>query len=603
MKNLAELFAALRQPHQVRDAAHISLDSCLSCGADLAGTPLYEEVRICPGCRFHYTIGARERIALLADSGSFRESHRALISIDPISFAGAYKRALFEEERRTGLPDAIVTGSARLGGRDIELAVIDFRFLGGSIGSVVGEKLTSAMEGAARHKRPLVAVVASGGARIQEGPLALLQMGKITLARGRMAKARMPFICVLANPALGAAYAGIGAHADYLIGEPGALIGYAAARAPGGTPDEQSVDDLLRRGLIDEVVDRAQQRDLIMHVLDVLTARTRIRVDDQAHPSPPHHAHGQAWNHVQMARQEHRPTALDFIGRMASTFIELRGDGAGHDTHAVTAGVATIEGEAVVIAGQQRTAVDEPAADTWLPAEGFRKAERAFRLAARFNLPIITLIDSPGADPRPAATIAGLGQAMAACIAALAESPAPTVAAVIGEGGSEAAVAFGVADRVLMLEHAIYTVVSPERAALLLHRDVSRAEEVADALHLTADACRELKVIDAVVPEPAGGAHLDHETAAANLRLELLRALASLQGTPPKKLLPARYDRYRSIGEYSSYIGTTLVHEVTELRHAIARRAGAAAARIRHPRRRQERDQPAASTEEELAIP
>ncbi|MBI2760287.1 MAG: acetyl-CoA carboxylase carboxyl transferase subunit beta [Chloroflexi bacterium] len=586
MKNLAELFAALRQPNQEREALRTAIESCLQCSADLRESETYQQARVCHACRFHFTISARDRIGLLADAGTFRESNRAMISIDPIAFAREYKRRLFDEERRTGLADAIVTGSAVLNGHAVSLAVVDFRFLGGTIGSVVGEKLTRAMETAARRRRPLVAVVASGGARMQEGPLALLQTAKIALARRRMAEARAPFLCVLSTPSFGAAYTSIGSLADYLIAEPGALIGYAAARTS-NREQGLTAEALLQRGLLDEVVDRSQVRELLGNVLDVLTARTRVTPEGGALPDQPAHIHGQAWNRVQTARHEQRPSALDYIGRIAATYVELRGDRLGTDAASVTCGLASIAGETVVIVGQQRPGgTADPKRDVWLGPDAFRKAARAFRFAGRFGLPVISLIDTPGADPRPEASAGGLGPAMADCAAALAEVSVPTIAVVIGEGGSEAAVAFGIADRVLMLEHAIYTVMSPERAALLLHRDASRADEVADALHLTADACRELNVIDSVVPEPEGGAHIDHDAASRHLRTALLRALAELGQQPAKKLMRARYRRYRDIGEYSSYIGTTLAHEVYELRTAIKNKSFAAAARLRHPRRK-----------------
>jgi acyl-CoA carboxylase subunit beta len=584
MKNLSELFAALRQPQHGRDTAFATQDECISCGADLRESEVYQQVRVCHSCRFHYTIGARRRIDSLADPGTFRESNRSLISIDPIAFAKAYKRRLFEEERRTGLADAIVTGSARLDGRNVVLAVLDFRFMGGSIGSVVGEKLTQAIERAARQRRPLIVAVASGGARMQEGPLALLQSAKVALARQRLAAARVPFLCLLANPTLGAAYTSIGAPADYLIAEPGALVGYASARAA-GSAEGQSAEDLLARGLVDEVVDRGQHRELLSHILTVLTSRTRVGTEDGEAPEQPAHIHGQAWNHVQLSRHQQRPSALDLIGRMASTYVELRGDRTGTDSRSVTSGIGIIAGEAVVFIGQQRVP-GAAATDSWLGPEGFRKATRALGIATRFGLPVVTLIDTPGADPRAAAAASGIGPAMADCLGALASVPSPTVAAIVGEGGSEAAAAFAVADRVLMMAHATYSVVSPERAAVLLHRDASRAEDVADSLHLTADACRELKVVDTVVPEPSGGAHTDHDAAARSLRTAILRSLAELQGQSPNRLLRARYRRYRAVGEYSGYIGTTLAHEVSELRAALARRAGAAATRVRHPRRR-----------------
>lgn len=584
MKNLSELFAALRQPPHGRDLALTTHDTCIACGANLRESETYQQVRVCHVCRFHYTIGARRRIEALADPGTFRESNRSLISIDPIAFAKEYKRRLFEEERRTGLADAIVTGSAKLDGREVVLAVIDFRFMGGSIGSVVGEKLTQAMERAARRRHPLIAAIASGGSRMQEGPLALLQTAKIALARQRMAAAQAPFLCVLANPTLGAAYTGIGTLADYLIAEPGALIGYASARAT-GSPEGQSAADLLARGLVDEVVDRGQHRALLTHILGVLTARTKVGREDSEALAQPAHVHGQAWNHVQLARHQQRPSALDYIGRMASTYVELRGDRTGTDADTVTCGIGVIAGEAVLLIGQQRPPTSRQTTGGWLGPDGFRKATRAIRLASRFGLPIITLIDTPGADPRLPAAAAGLGPAIAECLGTLAAAPVPTIAAIIGEGGSEAAAAFAVADRVLMLEHATYSVLSPEQAAVLLHRDAARAEEVADALHLTAEACHALKVVDTVIPEPTGGAHMDHDAAAHALRAALLRALAELQGQPTKRLLRARYRRYREVGEYSGYIGTTLAHEIDEVRTALARRAAAAAARVRHPRR------------------
>jgi acetyl-CoA carboxylase carboxyl transferase alpha subunit/acetyl-CoA carboxylase carboxyl transferase beta subunit len=574
MRNLAEFIAALRQSRlgRAEDAIH---DVCLACGADLRRSDAYRRLRVCGACRFHYTLGARERIDLLVDPGTFRETNRTLISIDPIAFREGYTQRLSDDERRTGLADAIVTGSARVGGRDVALAVIDVRFLGGTIGSVVGEKLTRAMERAARRRRPLIAVIASGGVRLQEGPLALLQAGKIALARQRLARARMPFLCVLTNPTLGAAYTGIAASADYAVAEPGALIGYSAGRST-EYGDEQTAEEMLARGLVDEVADRGQLRDLLLHVLDALSAGGRVDAAEPGETVRPKHEHGQAWNKVQIARNRQRPTALDYIGRMASTYVELRGDRAGADAETVTCGIATLAGEPVMIVGQQRRPSGDAQDGGWIGPAGFRKAVRAIQLACRFSLPIITLIDTPGADPRPAASADGLGPAMAACTAAMAEATSPTIAAVIGQGGSEAAAAFGITDRVLMLEHAIYTAIPPEQAAVLLHRDASRAGEVADALHLTADACLQLKVIDGVVPEPPGGAHTDHEAAARSLRAALLRTLAETQAIPAGKRQRMRYRRYRAIGVYGNYIGTTLADEVGDLRDAITRRAGAA---------------------------
>ena len=588
MKNLAELLASLRQPHHDPENAAAEQGRCLSCGADLTDSPEYAEFRVCPSCRFHYNVGARRRVSLLADAGSFRERNRSYIALDPLSFSKEYRRRVQDEQKRTGLPDAIVTGTARIGGNRAVLAVIDFRFLGGTIGSVVGEKLAQAFELAARRRRPLVVVVSGGSARLQEGPLALAQLAKVAAAQRRLAAARVPMVSVLANPTTGAAYAGFASLADYSVAEPGALVGYATLRAAreasgGRLPAEaHTAEGQLRDGMIDAVVDRTQLRELLTTLLSLFAARKRVKAPkrDENGRAEEDGAAG-AWHEVQLSRHAQRPTARDYIALVSKRFVEFRGDRVTGDDPAVVCGIGEIDGEAVIFAGQQSTASDSERPESWIRPEGFRKARRAMQLAARFEMPLVTLIDTPGAYPGADAEARGLGHAIASCTATLADLPTATVAAVVGEAGGEAALAFGVADRALMLEHATFSVVPPERAAELLYRDSSKAEQAAEALHLTARECRSLKLVDVVVPEPPGGAHQDREDAARRLSAAIARALAETQGTPAKRLLELRYRKYRALGGHSGYISTTVAQEFGELRHAIGRRAGAAVARIR----------------------
>jgi acetyl-CoA carboxylase carboxyl transferase alpha subunit/acetyl-CoA carboxylase carboxyl transferase beta subunit len=588
MKNLAELLASLRQPHHDTENAAAEPAACLACAAALAGEPEYEEFRVCPSCRFHYNVGARRRVGLLVDSGTFREMDRSYIALDPISFSRAYRRRVIEEQRRTGLADAIVTGHARIGGQRTVLAVIDFRFLGGTIGSVVGEKLARAFESAARRRRPLVVVVAGGGARLQEGPLALAQLAKLAAAQRRLSAARVPFISVLANPTTGAAYAGFASLADYIVAEPGALVGYAtmrAARAASGGRmplDAHTAESHLHDGMIDAVVDRTKLRELLSTLLGLFAARSRVKArgdeDDGAAPA----MEGGAWQEVQLSRHAQRPTARDYIGRITSRFVELRGDRVTGDDPAVVCGIGEIGGEAVMFAGQQHEPVEGGGIpEAGLRPEGFRKARRAMQLAARFEMPLVTLVDTPGAAFNAEAEARGIGHAIANCTATLADLPTPTIAAVIGEADSEAALAFSVADRVLMLEHATFSVTSPERAAELLFRDASKTEEAASALHLTARECKQLKVVDVIVAEPADGAHTDHEGAARRLGAAIVRALAEIQKTPVRRLTEQRTRKYRALGGQSGYITAAVAQEFGELRDALGRRAGSAVARIR----------------------
>jgi acetyl-CoA carboxylase carboxyl transferase alpha subunit/acetyl-CoA carboxylase carboxyl transferase beta subunit len=591
MKNLAEFVAFLRERHPGEPLAHEgATDRCVACGAMLDGSELYDRYRVCPNCHFHYTIAARERIRLLVDTGSFRETQRALISIDPISFSGqvSYRRRIFEEQRRTGLSDAIVTGTATIRGRRLVLAVIDFRFLGGSIGCVVGEKLTLAFELGARKKLPVLVVVASGGTRMQEGLLSLAQVAKTAAAAERLAGARVPLITLLANPTIGAAYAGFVSLSDVILAEPGAIVGYGTTRAveaaSGGhlPPGAHTAESHLAHGLLDQIVDRVHQRDFLSALLDLMGARYRLTsTGSQPHPggaAPP----VAAWNTVQLARHEQRPTALDYIGRMTANFIELHGDRMHGDDRTIVCGLGQLGGETVVILGQERNGSDRQHGA--IGPEGFRKARRAMQLAAKLRLPLITLIDTHGAAADLRAEEHGLGNAIAGCMATASMLPVPVIAAVIGEGGSEAGIAFGVANRLLMMENAIFSPVSPESAATILYRDPTRVESAATALRLTAADCLKLGVVDAIVPEPVGGAHRDHDEAARELKVAIVRELIQVQGESPADLVKHRYAKLRGLGQYSNYLGETVAHEFGEIGGAVGRRAASIVSRLRRQR-------------------
>jgi acetyl-CoA carboxylase carboxyl transferase subunit beta len=600
MKNLAELIASLREPHQDPENAAAEQMSCFSCGADLQDSEEYAEFRVCPSCRFHYNISARRRIGLLADPKTFRETNRSYIALDPISFSKEYRRRVLEEQKRTGLSDAIITGTVRIGGNRAVLAVIDFRFLGGTIGSVVGEKLALAFELAARRRRPMIVVVAGGVARLQEGPLALAQIAKIAAAQRRLTAARVPLICLLASPTTGAAYAGFASLADYIVAEPGALVGYASARTAGRatsgrfSADAHTAEGQLHGGMIDTVVERNQQRELLSTLIALFALRRRVKPEkDDEKDGADDRVESGAWHEVQMARHAERPTARDYIGLMAKRFVEFRGDRIAGDDATVIAGIGEIAGEAIIVVGQQATDGHGP----WVGAAGFRKARRAMQFAARFEMPLLTLIDTPGAYAGVDAEASGLGHAIASCTATMTDLPTPTVAAIIGEGGGEAALALGVADRALMLEHATFSVVTPERAAEMLYRDRDKAEEAAEVLRMTARECKALKVVDVIVSEPPGGAHLEHEAAARRLGGAIARALGELQSIPTKRLLEQRYRKYRALGGQSGYITTAVAQELSELRDRIGRRAGSAVARIR--RRPQEEH---AETEDAEAV-
>ena len=257
------------------------------------------------------------------------------------------------------------------------------------------------------------------------------------------------------------------------------------------------------------------------------------------------------WRSVQLARHQQRPYTLDYVERLLDDWVELHGDRARADDPAVIAGIGRFHGRTVALIGHQKGRdVAERVHRNFGMAhpEGYRKAMRVMELADRFGFPVITLIDTPGAYPGLAAEQHGQGGMIARCQATMARLRVPTAACVIGEGGSGGAVAFAVADRVLMQEHAIYSVISPEGCAQILWRDGAEAHKAAAAMKPDARHCLDLGVIDGIVTEPAGGAHINWDEAAFKLGETLRRAIADVEGLGPEERRAARRAKFRAMG-------------------------------------------------------
>jgi acetyl-CoA carboxylase carboxyl transferase subunit alpha len=257
------------------------------------------------------------------------------------------------------------------------------------------------------------------------------------------------------------------------------------------------------------------------------------------------------WRSVELARHPDRPYTLDYVERILDDFFELHGDRNRLDDHAVVAGLGKLDGVTVALIGHQKGRDLKERTDRNFGMafpEGYRKGMRAMELAERHGFPLLTLVDTPGAYPGVAAEQHGQGGAIARSQAVMARLGVPTVSVVIGEGGSGGAVAIAVADRVLMQEHAIYSVISPEGCAAILWRDAGEARKAASAFKPDAAHCLELGVIDSVVPEPPGGAHTDPAAAAQLLRESVVAAFAELEGVPTADLRRRRRDKFRAMG-------------------------------------------------------
>lgn len=259
------------------------------------------------------------------------------------------------------------------------------------------------------------------------------------------------------------------------------------------------------------------------------------------------------WQRVQNARHPKRPHTLDYVERMLTDFQEVHGDRVFGDDAAIVCGMARLDGRPVMLVGEQkgRDTKQKLIRNFGMPKpEGYRKALRAMQMAAKFGRPIIAFLDTPGAYPGIDAEERGQAEAIARNLREMARLPVPVISVCIGEGGSGGALALGVGNRVLMLENAVYSVISPESCAAIIWRDSARAEQAAAALRLTAEDLMRLGLIDGIIPEPPGGAHEDHDDAARLLKAQLLKSLEELSALSTGELVQQRYEKFRRMGNF-----------------------------------------------------
>jgi len=410
-----------------------------------------------------------------------------LRSGDPLGAPGYAARLddLEHESVRTGL-----TGShVRIEGC--------FEALGGSMGVVHGERVVRAFDRAGRLRLPVVCITRSGGARMQEGMVSLLQLGRVASAVRRHREAGMLSVAVLRSPTTGGVFASYASLCDVRIVETGAVIGFAGPRivaettgvAVGGL--SHTAETARAAGLVDIVVDGSDLDRVVDAALGLVdTPLTARRLPVDGGPMPGLSGTG-AWGEVVAARRRDRPTGRDVAARLCRSWVDLGGQ-----DPTVRTGLTRIgERRVVVVASDRHVAEGRPT-----PA-GYRQAQRAIGLAGRLSLPLVSLVDTPGADPSPMSENDGIAGEIAATFAAMDGALVPTLGVCVGEGGSGGALALAWCDTLLIQQHAIFSVIAPEGAAVILERDVARAPDVAEQLGLTSERLARLGIVDAVVPD------------------------------------------------------------------------------------------------------
>jgi len=587
-------------------------------------------------------LSPRGRIADLVDPGTFEELDAGLTAGNALDFPG-YDEKLETARRNSGEAEAVVTGLARLDGQRVALFAMDPRFMMGSMGRVVGEKITRLFERATTEGTAVIGYCVSGGARMQEGILSLMQMAKVSAAVTHHSAAGGLYIPILTDPTTGGVSASFATEGDIILAEPGALIGFAGPRVIEQTTGErlpkgfQRAEYLLAHGAIDAIVARPDQRAYLSRVLQLhssqrgqspLCATTRsagsaaASIQQSTPPvmlrtastrsagsaaasiqqSTPHvmlrevaassqlaatldpatnaqdDRRGRAQDDrrggaqddmsviaaeplvplptyapfevVVRSRDNRRPSARVLIAALFDDFTELHGDRCYGDDPALVGGIATLEGRPVTV-----LAIDKGAdAHERLTCnfggvnpEGYRKAVRLMKQAEKFGRPVITLVDTSGAYCGVGAEERGQASAIAQSITVMAELRTPTIALIVGQGGSGGALALATADRVWMAATASYSVISPEGCASILWKDAGRAQEAAQCLKLTATDLQQQGVIDEIIAErPLAGPSNYFDYAA--LRDHYAATLDELCTQPTTDLLTTRSQRLRTYG-------------------------------------------------------
>jgi acetyl-CoA carboxylase carboxyl transferase alpha subunit/acetyl-CoA carboxylase carboxyl transferase beta subunit len=592
---------------------------CPQCRTALYGKRFTRDLRVCSDCGRHQPLTAQERLRQLADDGWFAELALSapdagpldtgpldagsldagsldtgpldtgpLDSVDPLNFVDTvpYPTRLAAARARTGMAEAVLCARATIEGSPAIFAVMDFRFMGGSLGSAVGELITLAAETALGERTPLVIVTSSGGARMQEGALALMQMAKTSSALGELDKAGILTISLITDPTFGGVAASFATLTDVIIAEPGARLGFAGRRVIEQTirqslpADFQTAEFLLERGFIDMITPRPRLRHELakllrvgahtrpaLHSAQTETGRPEIGQPEIARPEIAQSEIGSLsatlvrdpgllpepdpWRQVSKARALTRPTSLDYFALAFEDFQELHGDRISGECSAIVGGTAWLQGSPVVVIGQQKghapTELMKRNFGMATPA-GYRKAARLMSLADKLDLPVITLVDTPGAYPGADAEEQGQAVVIAENLRLMASLRVPVVTVIIGEGGSGGALALAVANRVLMFSDSVYSVISPEGCAAIIWKDPAAAPRAAAALRLNSRDLLELGVVDAVLPEPEGGTGAAPLSAADRLRTAIGESLRELSQLSREELSCDRRARFRRFG-------------------------------------------------------
>lgn len=529
---------------------------CNACKAAIMAEDVRNGYYICPKCGHYFRVHAMRRIEMVADEDTFEPWDEGLTSGNPLNYRG-YEEKVQNLRNKTGLDEAVVTGKAKIDGREVVLAVCDGRFMMASMGKVVGEKITRAVERATEQKLPVIIFACSGGARMQEGIHSLMQMSKTSAALKRHHDAGGLYISVLTDPTTGGVTASFAMLGDIILAEPNALIGFAGPRVIEQTIGQklpegfQRSEFLLEHGFIDKIVEREEMKEVLSQIIR-LHEKNGLekpeKIIEYTCEDEKYNLDVNAWDRVQISRKQDRPVGTDYIEALFTDFVEFHGDRYFKDDKAIVGGIAMFHDMPVTVIAQAKgkTTKENIERNYGMPSpDGYRKALRLMKQAEKFERPIICFVDTPGAFCGIEAEERGQGEAIARNLFEMSGLKVPVVSIIIGEGGSGGALAMATSDEVWILENSIYSILSPEGFASILWKDSKLAKEASEVMKLTARDLKEAKVVEKVIAEPEIFTVDTMKEVTDKMDLYLVEFLETFTKLAPEELTNQRYERFR----------------------------------------------------------
>ena len=536
---------------------------CPKCKKMVDRSKVVKAKYVCYECGGYFRVKTNNRIKMVADIKSFTPWFDDMPVSNPLEFEG-YEEKLAETREKTGAREAVTVGQCNIYGEPAVIGVCETRFMMGSMGHVVGEKITRAIERATELKLPVFIFCASGGARMQEGIVSLMQMAKTSAAIKKHSEAGLFYCSILTDPTTGGVTASFAMLGDVIMAEPGALIGFAGPRVIKQTIGQelpegfQTSEFLLEHGFIDGIVKRENLKKTMYFLIKTHQCKEGTYADfkkdfhfelneiikERSWKTLPI----TAWEKVKAVRQVGRPSATDYMDYIFDFFVEAHGDRGFRDDKAIVGGIGFIDGQPVtVIADVKGKDVKECQERNFgMPMpEGYRKALRLMKQAEKFNRPIISFVNTSGAFCGIEAEERGQGEAIARNLLEMSALKVPVLCILIGEGGSGGALATAVGNEVWMMENATYSILSPEGFASILWKDSAKAEQASEVMNITAQDLKRLGIIEQIIPEFGGADKKTAESIAGFMKEQMKDFLTKYNGLSGEEIAQMRYNRFR----------------------------------------------------------